>query len=1178
HGRPSLSRRSSFLQLHRLGGVRVTEYRATIPCDIHGDFEIFSPGPYNCATVPDRKPHLPTDDPSEQDSLSGAGPDELRGRITRLQQELRERDVQITALQERIAALLDSTSWKITWPLRMLRETAEGIPRRILRRLRSYWRGEAARVAPELAAEVETGTDRFVPLTTEGPPADVPARLVCFYLPQFHAIPENDAWWGDGFTEWSKVRPARPLFHGHYQPHVPGELGYYNLLSTSVQRRQVELARLYGIGAFAFYFYWFGGKRLLEGPLENYLADGSLDLPFCLCWANESWSRRWDGRDQEVLIAQKHSPSDDLAFIEHIARYLRDPRYLRIDGRPVILVYRPGLLPSASETAQRWRAWCAAHGIGPIYLAYTQSFDRVDPAQYGFDAAIEFPPNNSTPPEITAEIPFDDSNFTGKVFDWRIFPTRSENYASPGYRLYRTVCPRWDNTPRRGSAGTVFLHSSPRLYKRWLVNAIKRTVADAAKPDERLVFVNAWNEWAEGAHLEPDARFGYAWLQATRDALDGVAVDPDEKAILIVSHDAHPHGAQFQVLSMARQLRDMGMRPYILSLGTGPLLEDFAAAAETAEALRLGAEGTANWLAQLRAKGVFQAIANTTVSGPVVGQLKRLGFRVVGLIHELPGVLRHMNLERAAQEMARHADALVFPATLVRERFVEIAPVADAKCLIRPQGLLRRNPWVNRRAEAKKIVCRRFGWPEDAKIVLGVGYLDPRKGADLLVEAAANLVKDRSDVRFAWVGHAEKPFEAQVRRRIDSLGLNDHFCLAGFERDPMPFYAAASVYALVSREDPFPNVVTEAASAGIPVVAFEGTTGAAEFILAHGGRLARHLDPLDFAVQLRALLDRPPAQEAGAVGSMQTYLLDLMHATSGCARVSVIVPSFNYEKHIRERLRSVMAQEYPIYELIVLDDASRDASVSVIRDALEEAPCDSRLIVNPANSGSAFRQWEKGLRACTGDLVWIAEADDLAEPGLLDELVPCFRDPEIVLAYCQSRQIDAQGREIAPDYLDYTKDVSRKWRDSYVASGMDEIRDCMTIKNTIPSVSAALFRRTALVRAFESAGARLFDFKVAGDWLLYLEVLKQGRMVFRNRSLNLHRRHDASITQALAAKQHLEEVRQLQRLAMSLSQPSEDVALRAGRYLEHVRSYLGIDGEISAARRDADASTLTRAI
>jgi lipopolysaccharide biosynthesis protein len=378
---------------------------------------------------------------------------------------------------------------------------------------------------PQLSAQAVQNTpgqepiDEYVPLLEAAPLEQKPVKLICFYLPQFHPIPENDAWWGEGFTEWTNVKPAEPQFAGHYQPHVPGELGYYDLRDPQVQRRQVALARLYGIEGFCFYLYWFGGKRLLEAPVENYLNDSRLDLPFCLCWANENWSRRWDGLDSEVLIAQQHSPEDDLAFIQDVARYMRDPRYIRIDGKPLLLVYRPSLLPSARETAQRWRNWCGESGVGEIFLAYTQSFEAVDPGKYGFDAAVEFPPNNSAPPNITESVSPLTADFACNVYDWRVLVERSEKYRQPGYALFRGVCPAWDNTPRRKSNATIFLNNSPMLYQRWLGNAIRDTQKFRANPDERLIFVNAWNEWAEGAYLEPDERFGYAYLEATRMAL-----------------------------------------------------------------------------------------------------------------------------------------------------------------------------------------------------------------------------------------------------------------------------------------------------------------------------------------------------------------------------------------------------------------------------------------------------------------------------------------------------------------------------------------------------------------------------------------------------------------------------------------------------------------------------------
>ena len=353
-------------------------------------------------------------------------------------------------------------------------------------------------------------------------PTSLPATLVAFYLPQFHAIPENDLWWGEGFTEWRNVGRALPQFQGHAQPRLPGTLGYYDLTHPQAMRAQAALAQAYGVGAFCFYFYWFGGKTLLEAPLQQWLRDPSITLPFCLCWANESWSRRWDGRADDILMAQRHGADDDLAFIAHVADYLRDPRYLRVDGKPMLLVYRPGLLPDAKATAARWRDWCRDHGIGEIFIAYVQGFERPDPATLGFDAAVEFPPNMATPQDITAAQRLLNDDYSGQVLDWRQLAADYKRRPVPSYRLFPAVNCGWDNEPRRPGQGRTFLHAAPRRYRDWLSHTIVHRLPTA--PDSsRLVFINAWNEWAEGAVLEPDARLGHAWLHATAAALQAAA-------------------------------------------------------------------------------------------------------------------------------------------------------------------------------------------------------------------------------------------------------------------------------------------------------------------------------------------------------------------------------------------------------------------------------------------------------------------------------------------------------------------------------------------------------------------------------------------------------------------------------------------------------------------------------
>ena len=385
-------------------------------------------------------------------------------------------------------------------------------------------------------------------------------------MPQFHEIKENNKWWGKGFTEWTNVRPAKPNFFGHYQPHIPDlELGHYDLLSSDIFPKQIELAKNYGIDGFCFYVYWFNGRRLLEKPLENYLQDKSLDLPFCLCWANENWTRSWDGLEANVLLAQNHSPEDDIDFIKNFSQFFLDKRYIKINEKPLLVIYRPNLFPDMKSTSNRWRAWCRNNGFGEIYLAYTQSFECVDPDTYGLDGAIEFPPNNATPPEVTKYIPDLEKSFKGKIFDWSVFPERSESYKNPGYELYRGVCPSWDNTARKKKSAFVFLNSSPTGYGKWLFNAILDTCKRFADPDKRIIFINAWNEWAEGAHLEPDQKYGYGYLSETRRAkirlrysnLQAAGLSSSSSPKLLILIHAYYLDVFFNILEMIKKLNSI---------------------------------------------------------------------------------------------------------------------------------------------------------------------------------------------------------------------------------------------------------------------------------------------------------------------------------------------------------------------------------------------------------------------------------------------------------------------------------------------------------------------------------------------------------------------------------------------------------------------------------------------
>ncbi|MFC1688367.1 glycoside hydrolase family 99-like domain-containing protein [Pseudomonadota bacterium] len=441
--------------------------------------------------------------------------------------ELRRLQRELADHVESIEKIGKTLSWKITAPLRFVVDWMALYPLHLVKKGSGKLFKLRSPVKPDISnidlINDEVAERKYVERAANSPPAPLSSRLIAFYLPQFHPIPENDEWWGKGFTEWTNVSKAKPLFPQHYQPRVPGDLGYYDLRDVKVQEKQVELAEQYGLGGFCFYFYWFHGERLLETPLLQYLENQDLDLPFCLCWANENWTRTWDGKDGHVLIGQEYSEKDDLAFIEYLSKYLTNSRYIRVEGKPLILVYRPSLLPDPAQTAHKWRKWCIDNGIGEIYLAYTQSFEKVDPVEIGFDAAIEFPPNNTGPEIVTAQVKDLSFGFKGFVYDWTSIASRSEAYMPPDYTLFRGVTPCWDNTARRHNTGAVFVGNTPSRYQSWLENAIIDTQERFEDPSKQLVFINAWNEWAEGAYLEPDAAYGYAYLQATKNALENTS-------------------------------------------------------------------------------------------------------------------------------------------------------------------------------------------------------------------------------------------------------------------------------------------------------------------------------------------------------------------------------------------------------------------------------------------------------------------------------------------------------------------------------------------------------------------------------------------------------------------------------------------------------------------------------
>lgn len=367
-------------------------------------------------------------------------------------------------------------------------------------------------------------------------------RIIAIHLPQFHPFKENDEWWGKGFTEWANVAKARPRFKGHYQPHLPADTGFYDLRLPETRQMQADLARQYGIYGFCYYHYWFNGKQLMDRPVNDILTSGEPDFPFMLCWANENWTRNWDGKKEEALIEQQYSEEDDKKHIRWLCKYaFSDPRYIRINNKPVFAVYRIELFPDFNHTVEIWRQIALKEFGMELYLMNAQSpFSpkSVDNLNKGLDASFDFQPvyygnaniikkNHHILYKIIHKLPVirNVSTITNWVdrqptlVDYHDYVIWMEDMGLPTYKCYPCVTPSWDNSPRRvNKAFWAFINSTPSYFGEWLRDTLSRFVPFSE--EENFVFINAWNEWAEGNHLEPDQKWGRAYLEEVKKAIE----------------------------------------------------------------------------------------------------------------------------------------------------------------------------------------------------------------------------------------------------------------------------------------------------------------------------------------------------------------------------------------------------------------------------------------------------------------------------------------------------------------------------------------------------------------------------------------------------------------------------------------------------------------------------------
>lgn len=875
-------------------------------------------------------------------------------------------------------------------------------------------------------------------------------KLIAFYLPQYHPFPENDAWWGKGFTEWTNVTKAKPNFSGHEQPHLPTDLGFYDLRLREARAAQAELAKAYGIHGFCYYYYWFGGKRLLQRPLEAMLADGEPDIPFCLCWANENWTRRWDGAEHQVLMAQQHSPEDDIAFIHSLFPYFRDSRYIRVDGRPLLLVYRISLFPTPAETVARWRDEARRHGFGELHIAVVQSFNIQSPLEYGCDSAVEFPPHGMRWTPAHDQVQVTNPQFQGRITDYLDMVRGALDKPPVDYRRFRGVMPGFDNTPRRQNASDVFINNSPQAYETWLERVIGNEQHQAAAGESPLVFINAWNEWGEGNHLEPDRLFGHAYLEATRNALkngsSGIALPALEPILQRLAKDA---ASERQAIAVA-------------------MVDHGAAAAELEAVL-----ASTSWRMTAPLRAIKRALLIPGRAWRVLKELRRRHGGWAAVVRKIGAVIRDQRLysPKLLLGKLRSADSHYANQALADnpDRYAQWSQAQDQwrteRCRTESQRLLADpaaptislvmpvyNPSPAWLAEAlDSVLAQRYGkWelciaddastdPEVARLLKRYSEADRRirvvfRPANGHIAAASQSALDLATGEFVafldhddllapdalfWMARAvlEKPAAGLIYSDEDRLLDGDRRANPYFKPDWNPELLRAQNYLCH-----LTMVRTSLArEAGGFRLGFEGAQDYDLFL-----RVSERLGAEQIAhVPLVLYHWREHAGSTSTGGAAKPYALDAgkravqehlqrlgIAATVEAApeaacwnrvryavparrpRLSLVIPTRNQLPLLRQCLESVAKSSYPDYEIVVINNGSDDPQTLAYLDTLRGRA--NHKVIDDAGPFNYARLNNDAVRQTSGEiLVFLNNDIEAIGTDWLDELVSHAVQPDI---------------------------------------------------------------------------------------------------------------------------------------------------------------------------------------
>jgi lipopolysaccharide biosynthesis protein/GT2 family glycosyltransferase/glycosyltransferase involved in cell wall biosynthesis len=821
-------------------------------------------------------------------------------------------------------------------------------------------------------------------------------RTVAFYLPQFHPIPENDLWWGPGFTEWTNVTRARPLFQGHLQPRLPSTLGFYDLRLPQARAAQAELARQYRVDAFCYYYYWFNGRKLLNQPIEAVLASGEPNFPFCVCWANENWTRSWDGQNRHVLLEQKYGVEELRALVYEFIAMMHDARYLRHEGKPILLVYRITAIPGWLEIARMWRAECREAGLGEIHLCAVRfGLEPLegDPQDHGVDAYVLFPPHESVQQSVASEIEGKVDGFSGQLLSYEAVIAGDLARFEQGYPwpVHRGAMTGWDNTARRGAAARVFVGSTPSRFRSW-VKGIVQQERQRASGKESLLFINAWNEWAEGTTLEPDQKFGLGNLEAVRSVLSspGCVGHPDplpapapvfpQMHRLEGHRTAHPLWPTVMVCGhMVGQQLFGGERSFLDVLdGLQSMRVNVVVTLPPGEPYRYKrnegfdlSEVNPSYLEEVRRRCIslwvfpYPWLKERPLEESVVRRFMHLIVEYrVDLVHANTIMLREP-LEAArrlrrptmvhAREMIDHDESLKgfigWDADRIRQLVGELSDhliansEATARMFRHRSTYLVQNCVDTRDLDLENSI--------DGPIRFGiVSSNQPKKGIADFVEVARLCEQRGLAAEFLVIG-PENDFIRKLREDVRGQGLPSNLRFAGYQATPREAMALVNVLLNLSHfAESFGRTVAEAAAARRPVVVYRW--GALPELVRHGqtGFVAPYRDTAAIAGHVQWLCEHP--QEISRMGERGRELMaarfsrEMLRSRLAAAyrpilqglapapqprALTILIPVYNAHDEVRGCLESVARHTaLTDVEVLVIDDGSTDSRIGALLD------------------------------------------------------------------------------------------------------------------------------------------------------------------------------------------------------------------------------------------------------